>query len=244
MRKLILLLTLLVGSCGSSSDNACDPGDQKECACVSGEKGAQSCLTDGSGWSECRCPACSQDTDCPEDSICISGGCGLVYPESGRTYNIGVKSLKVHTVCRGHTAECDWDPEYCSGGVCASDACMPDLIVGVFEGEENLPPNINAISMNDLFGATFFTAQWNDRHETEYISTYDIVLTATDQWHFIAFDADIMNDESGIIDYEYIGALVAEPIPVSSIRSGELKYEGDGVDDCIEELVVGISLVE
>lgn len=60
-----LVLTL---ACGGSLEPAavtppaCTPGQQVECACLAGAKGAQACKDDGTGYAACACPPGSTGT--------------------------------------------------------------------------------------------------------------------------------------------------------------------------------------
>jgi hypothetical protein len=59
-RAAAAFLSLLVFACTSTSSkqtvkSSCTPGDQKDCSCTSGSKGAQICKPDGTGYETCVC---------------------------------------------------------------------------------------------------------------------------------------------------------------------------------------------
>jgi len=61
-RAAAAFLSLLVISCTSTSSkqtvqSSCTPGDQKDCSCTTGSKGAQVCKPDGTGYETCVCGA-------------------------------------------------------------------------------------------------------------------------------------------------------------------------------------------
>jgi hypothetical protein len=66
---LALLLGAVAFGCGDDdSSSVCDNGETQPCTCTDGNTGAQSCLNDGSGWSECECTGGDTDTDTGTDA--------------------------------------------------------------------------------------------------------------------------------------------------------------------------------
>jgi hypothetical protein len=106
------LLVLGVG-CSGSGEKPCAPGQQIECACPGGAKGAQQCRADGSGYGECTgCPGTTTGT----------GGTGGATSSTGTGGHGGCAADTNTDVLNcgacGHACSTANGIPLCTGGVC------------------------------------------------------------------------------------------------------------------------------
>ncbi len=79
-RYMPLICMLFAVACSSGSEKLCDSGEFRDCTCLSGLEGQQTCQDDGSRWGECICTCVRDCTDreCGLDPVCgeSCGECG------------------------------------------------------------------------------------------------------------------------------------------------------------------------